>query len=149
MRKKETKLRSHCPINFALEAFGDKWALLIIRDIIFRGKRSYAEFLSSEESIATNILSVRLKKLLDDGLLRKDTDADDKRRDCYFLTEKGIDLVPIIFYMIVWSHKYDPVSEARKIKKLISRIALEHNTVVVEAQKRLKKGLPLFPDYLD
>ena len=57
---KKKPLRSHCPINFGLEAFGDKWSLLILRDIVFRGKKTYGEFLKSEEGIATNILAARL-----------------------------------------------------------------------------------------
>ena len=96
MKKPTKELRSHCPINYGLEAFGDRWALLILRDIVFRGKRTYGEFLRSEEGFATNVLASRLEHLLAAGILRRDPDETDRRRDIYSLTEKGLDLIPVI-----------------------------------------------------
>jgi DNA-binding HxlR family transcriptional regulator len=98
--------RSKCPVNFALETFGDTWSLLIIRDIIRFKKKTYSEFLNSNEKISTNILADRLTRLVEQGILRKVPDKADKRRDIYKLTQKGIDLYPLILEMILWGVKY-------------------------------------------
>src|SRR3954470_24737184 len=99
---KKRKLRSHCPVNYALEAFGDKWSLLILRDIVFRGKRTYGEFLKSEEGIATNILASRLETMEREGILKRTADPQDARKDFLILTEKGLDLIPMLFEIILW-----------------------------------------------
>ncbi len=114
MRKKQQR-RSNCPINYALETFGDTWSLLIVRDIVYFGKHTYCEFLDSKEGIATNILVSRLAHLEEKGILTKQPDAADKRKEIYSLTEKGLDLIPIMLDMVCWSAHYDPqtdVSEA-------------------------------------
>lgn len=98
--------RSTCPVNFALETFGDMWSLLIIRDIIRFKKRTYGEFLNSDEKISTNILADRLSRLVQVGILKKMPDENDKRKDIYKLTQKGIDLYPMMLEMIVWGVKY-------------------------------------------
>lgn len=108
MKKVNTKKRSLCPINFALEEFGDIWSLLIVRDILFLGKTTYGEFLSSREKISTNILANRLSQLVEKGILTKTADRSDKRRDRYQLTQKGSDLYPVMLQMILWSARYDP-----------------------------------------
>lgn len=100
--------RSHCPISLALEAIGDRWSLLILRDVIVRGKTRYQEFLNSEEGISTNILADRLVRLEQQSLLTKSDDPDDKRQFRYSPTQKALDLLPIIFEMGRWSAKYDP-----------------------------------------
>lgn len=105
--KNNLQKRSLCPINFALEEFGDVWSLLIVRDIIMFDKTTYGEFLSSTERIATNILADRLEKLVNNGIIKKVKDIKDKRKVTYQLTQKGIDLYPIMFEMMVWSAKYD------------------------------------------
>ncbi len=104
----ETTPRSHCPVSLALEAIGDKWSLLILRDMIMRGKSRYQELLSSEEGIATNILADRLARLERQGLISKTDDPNDKRQFRYTPTQKGLDLLPVIFEMAHWSFKYDP-----------------------------------------
>ncbi len=86
--------RSDCPINFALETFGDLWSLLLIRDIVYFGKKTYGEFFASEEGMATNILASRLARLEEQGILVKKTSGQDKRKEEYILTEKGLDLIP-------------------------------------------------------
>jgi DNA-binding HxlR family transcriptional regulator len=98
--------RSTCPVNFALETFGDMWSLLIIRDIIRFKKRTYGEFLNSDEKISTNILADRLSRLVQVGILKKKPDKTDKRKDIYKLTQKGIDLYPMMFEIILWGLKY-------------------------------------------
>jgi len=97
--------RSDCPVNFAVEALGDKWSLVILRDMIFWGKKSYGELLKSDEHIATNILADRLAYLEREGLISKSPDPADKRKEIYRVTEKGIALVPTFIEMIAWSAK--------------------------------------------
>lgn len=149
MSKRKKKLRSHCPVNFGLENFGDRWSLLILRDIIFRGKKTYGEFLKSEEKIATNILASRLVTLENDGIIIKRANPDDARKDLYMLTEKGLDLIPLMFEMILWSAKYDPGSEAQKIKKLAGLIRSDNRAISKKIIGRVRRGEAVFPEYLD
>jgi len=99
--------RSKCPVTFALDRFGDKWSLLVVRDLMFRGKQTYGEFLDSGEGIATNVLADRLKCLESEGLIEKSRDPQNQRRFLYCLTEKGLDLAPVLLEMIRWSAKHD------------------------------------------
>jgi len=110
--KHKHQRRSDCPINFALELFGDPWSLLIIRDIVYFGKRTYGEFLASEEGMATNILASRLTHLEQQGILMKRHSEQDKRKEEYVLTEKGLDLIPILVEMADWSARHDPRTAA-------------------------------------
>ena len=103
------KKRSDCPINFALELFGDKWTFLIIRDMMFKGKHYYGEFLQSEEKIATNILANRLSLLEQSGIIIKKEDPEHRSKFIYKLSQKGIDLMPILVEVIMWSAKYDKI----------------------------------------
>lgn len=98
--------RSDCPISNALDYLGDRWTLLVIRDIAFFNKRSYNELLESSEGIATNILSSRLKSLEAGNIIKKEQNPSDGRRQIYSLTESGKDLIPILIEMILWSAKY-------------------------------------------
>jgi DNA-binding HxlR family transcriptional regulator len=103
--------RSACPINLALEVFGDRWSLLIIRDIIFAGKRHFREFLSSDEKISTRILSDRLASLVSHGVLTKTDDPAHKQKAIYSLTEMGIALLPILAQVGIWGREYCPVTD--------------------------------------
>ena len=105
---KNNKRRSDCPISFALDIFGDKWSLLIIRDLIFRGKKTYGEFAESEEKISTNILADRLAHLEETGLINVKKDPEKKSRKIYSLTNKGRDLIPLLLEIVKWSSKHDP-----------------------------------------
>jgi DNA-binding HxlR family transcriptional regulator len=105
MSDKVRNLRSNCPVNFGLETFGDKWSLLIVRDIVFWGKKTYGDFLRSDEGIATNILASRLAQLEDNGILEKTPQPGDKRKDVYTLTEKGMELIPLLVEIVAWSGK--------------------------------------------
>ena len=119
---KQIKRKSDCPINFALEIFGDRWTFLIVRDLMFKGKHFYGEFLLSEEGIATNILSDRLSLLESNGIVSKSSDPSHKQKIMYRLTQKGIDLVPILVEFIMWSAKYDKNSAVEmKFVKNIKR----------------------------
>ena len=113
--------KSQCPINQALEVFGDKWTLLIIRDVMFEGKRYFREMLGSDEKIASNILADRLSKLEEFGILIKTKDTHHKQKNVYSLTTKGIDLMPVMIEMAYWSVRYRKVSSAdrRHVKGLV------------------------------
>jgi DNA-binding HxlR family transcriptional regulator len=106
--------RSECPIAFGLDFFGDKWSLLIVRDIAMYGRHYYGEFEGAGEGIATNILASRLKKLTQDGIIEKIRDPEHGSKRIYRLTEKGIDLLPVIVEIIIWSAKHDPESPVSK-----------------------------------
>ncbi|TCN36319.1 HxlR family transcriptional regulator [Sinorhizobium americanum] len=108
--------RSACPINLSLEVFGDKWSLLIIRDMIFGGKRHFRELLRSQEGISSNILADRLKTLLEIGMLTKRDDPSHKQKAIYSLTEMAIALVPIMAHLGAWGRRYLPVSEELSIR---------------------------------
>src|ERR1700749_3212161 len=95
--------RSNCPVNLTMEIFGDKWSLLIVRDIMFAGKRHFRELLQSEEKIATNILTDRLAMLEREGVITKSPDPEHKQKYIYNLTVKGIDLLPLIAEIGAWS----------------------------------------------
>jgi DNA-binding HxlR family transcriptional regulator len=110
--KHKRQRRSDCPINFALETFGDTWTLLIIRDIVYFGKKTYGEFLESEEGIATNILADRLAHLEQKGILEKRPSEKDRRKETFVLTEKGLDLIPVLVEMAGWGAAYDPQTGA-------------------------------------
>jgi DNA-binding HxlR family transcriptional regulator len=106
-----TDHRSACPVNLALEVFGDRWSLLIVRDLMFAGKRHFRQFLSSDESIASNILTDRLNMLVQHGIVTKAEDLSHKQKAVYRLTEKGIALLPIIAQMGIWGRAYCPVTK--------------------------------------
>jgi DNA-binding HxlR family transcriptional regulator len=116
------KRKSDCPINFALEIFGDKWTFLIVRDLMFKGKHYYNEFLLMEEGIATNILADRLVLLEQSGIVTRTIDEAHHSKKIYKLTKKGIDLLPLLTEAILWSAKHDKQTAAdakfvRKAKK--------------------------------
>ena len=109
--------RSGCPINLSLEVLGDKWSLLIIRDMMFGNRRHFRELLTkSEEGISSNILADRLKRLVDQKLLTKSDDPTHKQKAIYSLTEQAIELLPVLAQMAVWGRKYQPVSEELGIR---------------------------------
>ncbi len=114
--------RSNCPINQALEVVGDKWTLLIIRDIMFDHKRHFREMLASDEHIASNILTDRLNKLENFGILVKTKDPNHKQKNIYSLTNKGVDLMPAMIELAHWSVKHREVAEKDKIhvRELVS-----------------------------
>lgn len=108
--------RSGCAINLTLEAIGDKWSLLVIRDIVFGGKRHFRELLNSEEGISSNILADRLKALTEAGILTRADDPAHKQKVIYSLTEQGIETLPILAAMSAWGVRYMPVTEELGIR---------------------------------
>jgi DNA-binding HxlR family transcriptional regulator len=111
---KKISKRSKCPISCTLDILGDKWALLIIRDMMFKGKKTYGEFLNSDEKIATNILADRLAILEKTGIIEKKDYPENKVKILYKLTQKGIDLMPALVDLIVWGEKYFEVNDTAK-----------------------------------
>jgi DNA-binding HxlR family transcriptional regulator len=110
-------MRSGCPINLTLEVVGDKWSLLVIRDMIFGNRRHFRELLTqSEEGIASNILADRLKRLLEQGVISKADDPTHKQKAIYSLTEKGIELLPVLAQMAAWGNKHLPVTDELSIR---------------------------------
>jgi DNA-binding HxlR family transcriptional regulator len=101
------KKRSNCPLSFSLDIFGDKWSLLIIRDIIMMGKFSFIDFSKSAEKIASNILASRLELLEKEGIIYKQVSPKNKSKYIYSLTKKGIDLQPVLIEMMKWGAKYN------------------------------------------
>ena len=106
-RKPSPSRRSGCPISIALDLLGDRWSLLLVRDMMVRGYRTFREFQHSGEGIATNILSDRLQKLEASDILIREDSADDGRSAHYRLTGKGIALAPVLLEMLIWSGRYE------------------------------------------
>jgi DNA-binding HxlR family transcriptional regulator len=110
--------RSGCPINLSLEVLGDKWSLIVIRDMMFGNRRHFRDLLThSEEGIASNILSDRLKSLTEAGVITRADDPTHKQKGIYSLTEQGIELLPVLVQMGTWGRKYLPVAPELAIRQ--------------------------------
>jgi DNA-binding HxlR family transcriptional regulator len=127
-----------CPISTTLDILGDKWTLLIIRDLMFRGKKTYGEFLQSEEKIATNILADRLLTLEKIGIVKKTAFPGNKVKNLYQLTPKGIDLMPVLFEIVLWGDKYFEITD--HARRLAGEIRKDRNRAIKEVSKRLAAG---------
>jgi DNA-binding HxlR family transcriptional regulator len=112
--------RSGCPVSLGLDIFGDRWTLLIVRDLMFNDKRHFREILQSAEHISSNILAERLKMLLEERIITKTEDSSHKQKAIYSLTEKGIALLPILMQISAWSYKYRPVGEEYMAQGVLS-----------------------------
>ena len=129
-----TEVRSGCPINLTLEVLGDRWSLIVIRDVMFGNRRHFRVLLTqSEEGIASNILADRLKRLVDSGLLTRSEDPSHKQKAIYSLTEKSIQLVPLLAHMGAWGRRHMPVT----------------HELSVRAELLEKGGLELWNEYMD
>ena len=128
--------KSHCPINFSLEMFGDPWSLLILRDIIYFGKRTYGEFLGSEEAIGTSVLAARLMQLEQRGLITKSACDTDRRKEVYGLTERGLDIIPVMLEMATWGAHHDAETDAPQSWIDLVNADKEHMTVLIRATVR-------------
>lgn len=140
--KQKQKRRSDCPINFALETFGDRWSLLIIRDMVYFGKKTYGEFLASGEGIATNILASRLVHLEQKGLVVKKPDETDKRKEVYYLTDKGLDLIPILLEMASWGAQHDPHTAAPQA--WMARVKADKEKMIDLIRETVQRGGSVF-----
>lgn len=128
---------TQCLVAYALNAFGDRWSLLIIRDMMLYGKRRYRDFLESKEGIATNILADRLRHLEAAGILEKERDPENRRSFIYSLTKKGLELAPVLIEIIRWSGRYSPLNEFRE--DIIKRSVTDRDGVIREFQNRARK----------
>jgi DNA-binding HxlR family transcriptional regulator len=116
--KRKVKRRSECPLNASVEMLGDRWSLLIIRDMMLRGFRTYKEFLQCYEGIATNILGDRLHKLVSYGILTSEPDPSDGRKLIYSLTAKGIDLAPVLTEMVLWASSHEDTGNQALVRQM-------------------------------
>jgi DNA-binding HxlR family transcriptional regulator len=118
-KRKARRSRSRCPLHLALEVLGDRWTLLVLRDLMLKDRDTFKAMLEAEEGIATNILSDRLARLEAEGIVERRADAEDSRRVRYSLTAKGIDLAPVLVEMMVWSATYhDTAAPADEIREM-------------------------------
>lgn len=141
--------RSGCPINLTLEVVGDKWSLLVLRDMIFGGKRHFRELLASEEGISSNILADRLHSLTEEGILTRAGDPAHKQKVIYSLTEMGIELLPVLAAMSAWGVRHLPVTEELAIRaklltaggpKLVARFMDELREEHLGIKKKRRRG---------
>jgi len=133
------KKRSDCPLSCSLDIFGDKWSLLIIRDLIFGNRSTYNDFLKSGEGIATNILATRLKGLEENGIIEKSEHPDSKAKILYRLTPKGIDLLPILMEIYIWRDKYFEIPA--NLKATIKEAKKDREKFVKQVTKELKNKM--------
>ena len=117
-KKKASKRRSGCPLNASVEMLGDRWSLLIVRDMMLQGFRSYKEFMQCYEGIATNILADRLRKLMGYGIIASEPDPSDGRKLTYFLTAKGIDLAPVLTEMVLWAAAHEDTGNQALVQQM-------------------------------
>ncbi len=134
----EKMRRSDCAVSMALDSVGDKWSLLILRDLMFTDKRSYGELQSSAEKIATNILATRLVALEKNQIIYKTPDPTDSRRSLYYLTEKGIDLLPVVTELMHWMSKHNP--DASACTANTTAYKKDRVSLYKEMMKQLKKA---------
>jgi DNA-binding HxlR family transcriptional regulator len=148
LRKRKSKLwtmqkyeaaqwRSACPLNISLEIFGDRWSLLIVRDLMFKGSVAYKDFLDSQEKIATNILAERLRRLEANGIIEKRPNADDARKIDYRLTSKGMDLAPVLIEMIIWAARHEDTAAPREIIRAMTQ---DRDAFVANLRRRWKSA---------
>jgi len=135
-KKPSPKRRSECPLNVSLEMLGDRWSLLIIRDMMVRGFRTYNEFLLSHEKIATNILADRLRKLEAQGIITTKQHSSDGRKRIYSLTKKGIDLAPVLTELVLWAAAHEDTGN----QELIRQIKKDKQKFLAAAQQNWAKN---------
>ena len=137
--KPKRKHRSGCPVSVSLEVLGDRWSLLIIRDLMVRGFRTFKEFQESGEGIATNVLAERLRRLGAAGILETEPDSTDGRRVNYRLTEKGIDLAPALFELLLWGARHENTGAPCAV---IESMARHREALLGEVWRRWKENNP-------
>jgi DNA-binding HxlR family transcriptional regulator len=142
----KSKRRSGCPVSISLEVFGDRWSLLIVRDLMVRGLRTFRDFEESGESIATNILADRLQKLEANGIITAEAEETDGRRVNYRLTEKGIDLAPVLLDLLIWGARHEKTGAPCA---LITKMEKNREEVLAEARRRWRERdlTPLIPRF--
>jgi DNA-binding HxlR family transcriptional regulator len=142
--KPRSKRRSGCPVSVGLEVLGDSWSLLVVRDLMVRGYRTFKEFHQAGEGIATNILADRLKKLQTAGIIYSERAETDGRRLNYRLTEKGIDLAPALLELLIWGGHYETTEAPCGV---IETMEQNREAVLAEVRRRWRErdSTPLLP----
>lgn len=147
-QSRRSKPRSGCPVSISLEIFGDRWSLLIIRDLMVRGYKTFKEFQESGEGIATNILTDRLRKLEAAGIITAHVEDTDGRRVNYRLTEKGIDLAPVLLELLIWGAQHEDTGAPCAV---IENMAQNREAVLAEVRRRweVQDPRPFLPRFGD
>ena len=145
-RKSGSKRRSGCPVSISLELLGDRWSLLVVRDLMVRGLRTFKEFSESGEGIASNILADRLRRLEEVGVIETEAPEGDARRVHYRLTERGIDLAPVLLDLLVWAARHEATSAP---SELIDQMEHNRDAFLVEVRRRWRERdrTPLIPRF--
>ncbi len=145
-RKLKAGPRSGCPVSMSLDLLGDRWSLLIVRDVMVRGYRTFREFQQSGEGIATNILADRLDKLEQGGVLARERAADDGRSTHYRLTPKGIALAPVLLELLIWGARHEPTDAPCAV---IDQMEQDRAGVLAETYRRWEQRdpVPLLPPF--
>lgn len=131
--------RSDCPISTSLDVWGDKWSLLIVRDLMLLKERTYGDFQKSKEKIATNILASRLRMLQENGIILKLPHPDSKAKIIYRLTQKGIDLLPLMIEINLWAEKYFTLPTEQKA--ILKEVKKNKEGFIKKTKKDLKTGI--------
>ena len=144
--RSNAKPRSGCPVSISLERLGDRWSLLIIRDLMVRGFRTFKEFQESGEGIASNILADRLHKLEAIRLITAETEETDGRKINYRLTEKGIDLAPVLLDLLIWAARHEETGAPCAV---MARMAKNREAVIAEVRRRWRErdSTPFLPRF--
>jgi DNA-binding HxlR family transcriptional regulator len=145
-KKSIQKHRSGCPVSVSLDIFGDRWSLVVVRDLMVRGYRTFGEFLNAGEGIATNILADRLHKLEAAGILTAEPMADDGRSINYRLTAKGIDLAPVLLELLIWAARNEDTAAPCSY---IAQMEQNREAVLAEVYRRWERRdpTPLIPPF--
>jgi DNA-binding HxlR family transcriptional regulator len=144
--KGKLRPRSGCPVGISLDVFGDRWSLLIVRDMMVRGLGTFKDFLESGERIATNVLAQRLRRLEASGIVTAEREAADGRRVNYRLTEKGIDLAPVLLELLLWGARHERTSAPCD---LMTHLEKNRAEILAEVRRRWEQGdsTPLLPPF--
>lgn len=145
-RTSKAKPRSGCPVSASLDLLGDRWSLLIVRDMMVRGYRTFREFQRAGESIATNILTDRLQRLEEGGILKREAAVEDGRSTHYRLTAKGIALAPVLLEFLIWGAHYEKTDAPCAA---IDAMAKNRAAVIAETYRRWEQRdpTPLIPPF--
>jgi DNA-binding HxlR family transcriptional regulator len=146
IRTPKAKSRSGCPVSVSLDLLGDRWSLLIVRDMMVRGYRTFREFQRSGEGIASNILTDRLQRLAEGGILKREPAAEDRRSTHYRLTAKGIALAPVLLELLIWGAQHEKTDAPCAAIEAMER---NRATVIAETYRRWKQRdpTPLIPPF--
>jgi len=147
-KKAKSTRRSGCPLSISLERFGDRWSLLVIRDLMVRGFRTFREFEQAGEGIASNILADRLRKLEASGIITAEREESDGRRVNYRLTKKGIDLAPVLLELLIWGARHEETGAPCAV---IMNMEESREEVLAEVRRRWRErdSTPLLPKFGD